>query len=61
MVNLQKEVYYRLGIYHLDLTSGENCQGWLPINPRMVNYQPNDGHLTHQKERNITTDLEFGT
>ena len=48
MVTHHKEVYYRLGVWHLDLnyktkTRDSHLQylGWLPTNPRMV---------THQKE-----------
>ena len=39
MVTHQKEVYYHLGIWDLDLT--HNCQEWSPTIPRMV---------THKKE-----------
>ena len=47
MVTHQKEVYYRHGIWHLNLTQltkqepGNNFHGWSPTIPRMV---------THQKE-----------
>ena len=52
MVTHQKEVYYRHGIWHLNLTKltkrkpGVNFQGWSPTIPRMVTHQPNDGHPT---------------
>ena len=40
MVTHQKEVYYKLGIWHLDLNQklkpGDNYQGWSPTIPRMV-------------------------
>ena len=43
MVTHQKEVYYNLGIWDLDLTY--NFQEWSPIIiPRMVTCQPMDGH-----------------
>ena len=62
MVTLQKEVYYRLGIWHLDLTHklrpGDNCQSWSPAIPRMVTNQPKDGHPPRRK---YDTDSELGT
>ena len=44
MVTHQKEVHYRLGIWHIDLRPGDNCQEWSPTIPRMVTPQPKDGH-----------------
>ena len=41
-----KEVKYRHGIWHLDLTHkpGDNCQELPPTIHRMVTHQPKDGH-----------------
>ena len=64
MVTHQKEVYYRLRIWHLDLTHktktrpDDNLYGWSPTIPRMVTHHPKDGHPTGRKD---TTDSEFGT
>ena len=40
MVNNQKEVYYKLGIWHLDLTHKKKA---IQL-PWMVTYHPKDGH-----------------
>ena len=48
MVTHQKEVCYRLGIWHFDLTHKlrpvDNCQECSPTTLRMVTHQPKDGH-----------------
>ena len=50
MVTHQKEVFYRLGIWHLDLTykkkPGDNCYKWSCTVIRMVTHKPEDkvGH-----------------
>ena len=48
MVTHQKEVYYRLKIWQLNLTdrktSGDSCRGWSPTILRRVTRQPWDGH-----------------
>ena len=50
MATHQKEVYYRHGIWHLNLTKitkwkpGNNFHEWSPTIPRMVTHQPKDGH-----------------
>ena len=41
MVTHQKDVYCRLGIWHLDLTQKTKTRGQLP---GMVTYHPGDGH-----------------
>ena len=48
MVTHQKEVYYRLKIWQLNLThrktSSDSCHGWSPTILRRVTRQPWDGH-----------------
>ena len=50
-------MYYRLGIWHLDLIHklrpGDNCHRWSTAIPRMVTHNPIDGHSPskiYQKE-----------
>ena len=43
----QKEEYYRLDIWHLDLPHKiKKCHGWSATIPRMVQHHPMDGHPT---------------
>ena len=47
MVNNQKEVYYKLGIWHLDLTHKKKAiqLPWMvTYHPKDVHPQPKDGH-----------------
>ena len=61
----QKELYYRLEIWHLDLThkiktrlnaidGHPTFQGWSPTIPRKVTHNPKS------TRRNCTTDMKFG-
>ena len=42
----QKEMYYRLGIWHIDLITklrpGDNCHGWLASIHKMVTHHTKD-------------------
>ena len=62
MVTHQKEVYYRLGIWHFHFTPKTNTRWQLQCT---VTYHPLEGHPpTHgwsPTKRKCTTDLEFGT
>ena len=49
--NYQKELYYRLGILHLDFNykiktwwPGDNCHGWSVTIIRMITQHPKNGH-----------------
>ena len=56
MVTHQKDVNYRLRLYHFELTKlipSNNCHGWSPTIPRMVDHQPNDGHPPEQQEPHL--------
>ena len=35
------------------LIPSDNCYGWSPTIPRMVNHQPNDGHQPEQQEPHV--------
>ena len=61
MVTHQKEVYYRLGNWHLHITHDTNTRWQLPS---MVTYHYLDGHPPtlgwSPTRRKCTTDMEFG-
>ena len=63
MVTQQKEVYYRFGIWNLDLpyktkitamVSHLPSLGWLPSNPRMVTHQKDLLYTLEKRHLDIT-------